>query len=40
VVAAINLVGPTFRLSGDGLGSMRRSVTDAARRLSTTIGGH
>jgi urocanate hydratase len=38
VVAAINLVGPSFRLVGDELAAARRAVSAAAVGLSATLG--
>ena len=37
-VAAINIVGPTFRLTADALDTSRRAVADAAVGLSTALG--
>ncbi|MCU1392258.1 MAG: Transcriptional regulator, IclR family [Ilumatobacteraceae bacterium] len=37
IVAALTLVGPTFRLDGASLGSARRAVADAARQLSASF---
>ena len=38
VVAAITLVGPTFRLGDDQLGDARRAVSDAAIQMSLSFG--
>ncbi|MCU1400536.1 MAG: Transcriptional regulator, IclR family [Acidimicrobiales bacterium] len=38
IVAAVTLVGPTFRLEGDTLASARRAVVDCAAQLSDSLG--
>lgn len=38
IVAALSVVGPTFRLKGETLAEIRRAVDASARQFSTTLG--
>ena len=38
IVAAVTLVGPTFRLAGNALPDIRRAVADGAAQLSDSLG--